>query len=155
MQTDVGLSDPEMQTLREIAADCESKVEPLDRILMRLTFDSLMESIQFGQNASSPLQQRRQELYDQIDLVVHDHVAQLKTALGDSRFEKLDAFVRTQEPNRLSIRHQRPIDHPTNLLPASSPQVSSGRQWAWAVMEEDRTRPPFVKPVCPFRAATD
>jgi hypothetical protein len=101
VRTDVGLSDPEMQTLREIAADCESKVESLNRILRPLTFDYLIESIQLGPDTSTPHQQRRQELYDQIDLVVRDHVVQLKTALGDSRFEKLDAFVRTPEPSRL------------------------------------------------------
>jgi hypothetical protein len=101
VRTDVGLSDPEMHMLREIAANCESKVESLNRILRPVMFDYLIESIQLGEDTSTPLQQRRQELYDQIDLVVRDHVVQLKTALGASRFEKLDAFVRTPEPGRL------------------------------------------------------
>jgi hypothetical protein len=100
VRTDVGLSDPEMQTLWDIAADCESKVESLNRVLRPLTFDYLIESILLGQDTSTPLQQRRQELFDQIDLVVRDHVVQLKTALGDSRFEKLDAFVRAPDPSR-------------------------------------------------------
>jgi hypothetical protein len=78
-----------------------AKTESLARIARPLTFDYLMEAIQTGQDKSESLQQRLKDLRDQRDQVVREHIEQIKLALGDSRFEKLDTFVRAPQPARL------------------------------------------------------
>ena len=93
VQDAAGLTDPEMQLLHEIAADCEAKAQSLMRIEGTLRWEALMESLESGSDASGPAQRQLKDLEDQRDQVVRDHVLQIKADFGDARFAKIDAFV--------------------------------------------------------------
>ena len=72
----------------------------------------MIESIQLGQDMSTPLQQRRQELYGQIDLVVRDHVVQLKTAILVSRSSMRSCALPSPVGFHPASRPNRPSDKP-------------------------------------------
>jgi len=114
VQDAAGLTDPEMQLLREIAADCEAKAHSLMGSESGLRWEALMESIESGDDASGPAQRQLKYLEDQRDQVVRDHVQQIKADFGDFRFEKIDAFVR-----RAPVVRPKAVPRDTPTVPAA------------------------------------
>lgn len=95
-QEAAGLTDQEAQVLSALAADCEAKTGPLHGAVGSLVFESRLQSAESGE-VSGWLTQRLKDLDDRRDQIVLDHVRQLKAAFGDSRFQTLDAYVRSRQ----------------------------------------------------------
>ena len=91
----LGLTENEAQILSAIAADYELKIRALDGALRLSTFEARLSSIE-SEGASTAVQQRRKNLERQRDEIVQDHIQQLKVEFGESRFEALDAYVRSR-----------------------------------------------------------
>ena len=58
-------------------------------------FESLLRSIDSGQDDSEWLAQRLNELHYQRTKMVSDHVQQLRARLGEISFQTLDAWIRS------------------------------------------------------------
>jgi hypothetical protein len=98
LQEAIGVTDAEAASLTAISKDCGVKLSQLDGTPGPSKFEALMRSIESGETLAQ-LEQRMKELDERRDQVVRDHVEQLKTALGDSRFQVVDAFVRGKTPS--------------------------------------------------------
>jgi hypothetical protein len=95
IQEALGLTESEAQILNALAADCELKSRPLDDAVRLSTFEARLSSIE-SEGAPTAIQQQRKNLERRLDEIVQDHIQQLKVEFGDSRFEALDAYVRSR-----------------------------------------------------------
>ena len=95
IQETLGLTENEAQILSALAADCELKSRTLDGAVRLSTFEARLSSIE-SEGASTAAAQQRKNLERQRDEIVQDHIQQLKVEFGDSRFEALDAYVRSR-----------------------------------------------------------
>jgi hypothetical protein len=96
VQEAVGLTDQETQVLNTFATDCEAKISRIDETVRTLTFEARLRSME-SEGASELLVQRLRDLDKQRDDIVRDQIRQLETELGASRFEVLDAYVRSKK----------------------------------------------------------
>jgi hypothetical protein len=86
------LTDAEMAILNGLAADCDSKLQPLnDRPVV---LEARMRFVESGEGQEDWMDQRLTELKARRDLVVVEHVDALRTSLGERRFQALETFVR-------------------------------------------------------------
>jgi hypothetical protein len=99
IQEAAGLTDQEMKDLNRIAADCQTSVRAVER-RPHAVFDALMESIETGKDTTAEVQQLAKEEESQRQRIVLDHIQQLRTALGDARFQALTAWLRAEEAPR-------------------------------------------------------
>ena len=95
LQDLIGLTDSEVAILDSTATDCLSQIKPF-LIAGKLTFESRLQPVASGR-VSDDLAQRIQDLDTKREEVVLKHVDALKTALGDSRFQVLDEYVRSSK----------------------------------------------------------
>ena len=96
IQEALGLTEEEAQTLNALAADCEMKSRRFDDAVHRSTLEARLLAIASEGASEKPTQQRK-NLDSQYDEMVQDHIKQLKAEFGDSRFESLDAFIRSKK----------------------------------------------------------
>jgi hypothetical protein len=95
VQSEFGFTDREMQWLNATAADCEARLSAIRQRQPgpRIIFEARLDAIESGQS-SVRLAQQLKEMDDQIAQAISQLTQQLKVALGDARFQKLDAWVR-------------------------------------------------------------
>ena len=85
------LTDAEMAILNSVAADCDSKLQPLnDRPVV---LEARMRFVESGDEQEGWMDQRLIELKARRDRVIVEHVEALRTSLGEPRFQALENFV--------------------------------------------------------------
>ncbi len=85
------LTDAEMAILIGVAADCDSKLQPLnDRPVV---LEARVRFVESGEEQEKWMDQRLTELKARRDRVIVEHVEALQTSLGESRFQALETFV--------------------------------------------------------------
>jgi hypothetical protein len=89
-----GLTEGEGASLKQVAYDCNQAVKAVETKAQAAVKAQTVPS-PGGRNLSSPaaLATRAQARAD-ISGIVNSHIDQLRTALGDASFEKLDAYVK-------------------------------------------------------------
>lgn len=92
----IGLTDEEARILNELAADCASKNRLLTDAVRRLTWEARIRAMG-SQDIPARLSQQLSDLDNQRHLMVLDHLQRLQNAIGDSRFQTLDGYVRSKE----------------------------------------------------------
>jgi hypothetical protein len=92
----IGLTDQEARILDELAAECSSEQLLLNDAVRRLTWETRMRAIG-SENIPEGLSRKLKDLDNQRRVMALDHRQRLRTAFGDSRFQTLDAFVRSRE----------------------------------------------------------
>jgi hypothetical protein len=113
LQDVVGLTDGEVDILNGVATDWASKISAL-AYPRGMIFESRLQQIQFGR-ILEPLASQLRDIENRHDEMVLDHVRQLKDAIGDLRFQVLEAYLHS--PNR-SPRDLQPVyDLPTSGIP--------------------------------------
>lgn len=90
IKKDAGLTDSEDASLESIVTDYRAGLQALDQRSSQL-------AAQYRPPNSPPpsVQQQLNLLYEQRQQLISDHMNQLKTAFGPSRFAILDAYVRS------------------------------------------------------------
>lgn len=89
-----GLTDREINDVRAIAADCEQRLQAVGSDHPHLAWEAVMESIETGEDQSTKVEQMVRADQDQRERIVLAHEQVLKAALGDARFQELDARLR-------------------------------------------------------------
>ena len=112
IQDVIGLTDAEVEALSANAEDCLSSLDAFKGRAAALTLESRIEFVQFGKH-SEAITQKLKELDEQRNEVVRNHVQQLKTALADADFGKVDAYVRMPADAKKSL-------WPTNPNPSGA-----------------------------------
>ena len=85
------LSDVEMAILNNVAADCDSKLQPLnDRPVV---FEARVRFVESGEEQEDWMEPRLAELKARREQVVLDHVQALRTSLGEPRFQALETSI--------------------------------------------------------------
>jgi uncharacterized protein YhaN len=92
IQEKIGLTDAEGTILNATADDCVSRLAALRPASARLTLQSRIEFAGYGKH-SDELTQKLKDLEDQRNQLVSDHVQQLRAALSEASFAKVDAYV--------------------------------------------------------------
>ena len=85
------LTDAEVAIVNNVAADCQSKLAPLSDNPVR--WEALMRSLESDKEQGDWLSQRLTELKARRDRVIVDHVAALRAALGEPRFQTLETVI--------------------------------------------------------------
>jgi hypothetical protein len=93
LQDAIGLTDQESRVLKTIASGCEAKIRASDDAAGPLIFAARLRLIE-SENDAQAVQQLK-EFGDEQRQIVLAHVQQLKASLEASRFNVLDAFVRS------------------------------------------------------------
>ena len=94
-QRTAGLNDAEGEVLQEIAHDCNCAVNELDA-KVSIEAEKFRAQIVPGATVTVPL-----ELYQMSEdrkKIVVDHVEQLRVALGETSFKKLETYVLSMNP---------------------------------------------------------
>jgi hypothetical protein len=102
IQDVIGLSDTEVEILNKIAADCVAAIDSLQEPRRELIFDSRLEFIETGKH-SETLEKKLKDLDNRHDQLVLNHARQLKAALPDPSFAKIDGYIRTPVNDRKSL----------------------------------------------------
>ena len=102
IQAALGLTDQEMQSLNVIAADCESRVSAIRQSGSHLIFDARLEAIETGQTPVKAMQQLK-EMDVRIGRLMEQSTQQLKSALGEAAFQKLDGWLRAGGANQCFV----------------------------------------------------
>jgi hypothetical protein len=102
IQDVIGISGTEAEILGKIAADYVAVTGSLQEPRRELIFDSRLEFIETGKH-SETLERKLKDLDERSDELVLNHVRQLKSALPDASFAKVDAYVRTPVSERKSL----------------------------------------------------
>lgn len=90
-----GLNDAEGEVLQEIAHDCNCAVNELDA-KMNADADKLRAQIVPGATVTVPVE--FYQMSEDRKKIVIDHVEQLRVALGDTSFKKLETYVLSMYP---------------------------------------------------------
>ena len=90
----LNLSDQDRSALIAIARDLADQSCAIDRAIRPVMWEVRMEAIGSGKVAPG-LQKKVRDLHTQWDRDVVQHVQQLKAALGETRFQMLEDFLRT------------------------------------------------------------
>jgi hypothetical protein len=99
-QEAIGLTDQEAALLFAVAADCQAQLRKIEGRIPSLTFESRLEFIETGE-ISKPLAHKLQAIDTDRAQVVQDHVLQLKIAVGDATFERIEAYRKNRAPDSL------------------------------------------------------
>ena len=99
-QRTAGLNDAEGEILQEIAHDCNCAVNELDA-KMNVEAEKFRARIVPGATVTVPME--FYQMYEDRKTMVRDHVEQLRLALGDSSFKKLETYVLSVYPAPKSI----------------------------------------------------
>jgi len=102
IQEAIGLTDQEMRSLNALASDCLTEISPLRQAAPKLIFEARLRFVESG-DSSAWLRQRLTDLDNQLNQAVSDHIQHLKVAFGDSRFQQLDAWVRSPESHHCFV----------------------------------------------------
>jgi len=94
-QRDAGLNDSEGDILQEIAHDCNCAVNALDEKFSELA-GKFRAQIVPGTTMTIPAELI--QLHEERKTIVLDHVEQLRVALGETSFKKLEAYVHSMFP---------------------------------------------------------
>jgi hypothetical protein len=89
-QKTAGLNDAEGEVMQEIAHDCTCAVNELDAKMNELA-DKFRAQIAPGAIVTVPAEFN--QMFEERKKVVIDHVVQLRVALGDTSFKKLETYV--------------------------------------------------------------
>ena len=93
LQDAIGLTDQEARVLSTVASSCGAKISSFYDAAKRLIFEARLRLVESESDPQAT--QQLKELDDEHRQIVLAHVQQLKAAFGDSRFNGLDAFVRS------------------------------------------------------------
>jgi len=102
IQDVIGLTGAEVEILNATAGDCVPRIGSLQAAARGLIFESRLQFIESGKH-SEALTQKLKEIDDERSRTVLNHIRQLKDALPDSSFEKLDAYVRAPPDVKKSL----------------------------------------------------
>ena len=102
IQAALGLTDQEMQSLNVIAADTESRASAIRQAGSHLIFEARLEAIETGQTPVKATQQLK-EMDLRIGRLMEQSMQQLKSALGDAGFQKLDGWLRAGGANQCFV----------------------------------------------------
>jgi hypothetical protein len=94
-QRNAGLSDAEGEILQEIAHDCNCAVNELDA---KMSAESKKFRAQLVPGATVTMSTEFYQMFEERKTTVRDHVVQLRVALGDSSFKKLEKYVLSMYP---------------------------------------------------------
>ena len=94
-QRTAGLNDAEGEVLQEIAHDCNCAVNDLDE-KMNAQAEKFRAQIVPGATVTVPVE--FYQMSEDRKKIVIDHVEQLRVALGDTSFKKLEAYVLSMYP---------------------------------------------------------
>jgi hypothetical protein len=97
----LSLTDQEARALNTVAADCTTKIRSYDRSIGPSLFAARLELIQSqsGKDATQALK----DLTSARNAIVLAHLSELKTALGESRFQTVDSYVHTKRNGESSL----------------------------------------------------
>jgi len=106
-QKRAGLTDAEADQVTQVALDCNSAVA---QVVAQM--QALIASLR-AQNPNTPLYKvqspEMEQLFQEKDQIISDHIAQLKSLLGDASFQKLDTFVQAHfTPHVISLGQSSP-----------------------------------------------
>ncbi len=102
IQAALGLTGPEMQSLNAIAADCESHLSAVRQSGSHLIFEARLEAIETG-HAPVKAAQQLKEMDVRIGRLIEQSTQQLKAALGQAAFQKLDGWLRAGGANQCFV----------------------------------------------------
>ena len=91
------LTNQELGPLVAIASDFEAATDSFDKAIKPLIFEARMQAIE-SESVSPALQKKLHDVENRRSLMILDHVRQLKTALGESRFVMLNEFLHSGKP---------------------------------------------------------
>jgi hypothetical protein len=91
------LTNQELGPLVKIAVDFEAETDSFDKALRPLIFKARMQAIE-SESVSPALQKKLHDVENRRSLMILDHVQQLKTSLGESRFVMLNEFLHSGKP---------------------------------------------------------
>jgi hypothetical protein len=104
-QQTVGLNDAEGEILQEIAHDCNCAVKELDA---KLKADGEKFRAQLIPGATVAVPTDFYQLFEDRKTIIRDHVEQLRLALGDSSFSKLETYAFSLFPAPGSVAKPAP-----------------------------------------------
>lgn len=93
IQAALGFNDSEMEALDRIASNCVSRLSLVRLPSARLIFEARLEAIETGKE-SSVVDQSLKDMAAEVARITGQAAQQLKSALGDARFQKLDEWLR-------------------------------------------------------------
>ena len=96
LQEAIGLTDLEMEVLRTVAFNCLATIRPLQEAVPKLILESRLRFVESG-DSSAWLRPHLTDMDNQISQILSHHIQRLRVALGNSRFQQLDAWVRSPE----------------------------------------------------------
>jgi hypothetical protein len=85
------LTGAEVAIVNNVAADCESKLEPLSD--NPVVWEARMRSLESGEEQEDWRNQRLAELKARRDRVIGEHVEALRASLGEPRFQALETLI--------------------------------------------------------------
>jgi hypothetical protein len=90
----LGLTDQEVEVLKAVAKDYQTKNELFVAAMRPLKMESLLQSLDAGQVAEG-VARRIRDLQNEHSKMISDQIRRLEVALGVSRLDALDALVRS------------------------------------------------------------
>lgn len=90
----VALTDDEVQVLAGIAGDWQAALDVLSNAERQLVFEARLQTMQSGK-ASTWLADELKKLRDRRSQMAFDRIKKIQDILGDERFARLDAYVRS------------------------------------------------------------
>jgi hypothetical protein len=117
IQDVIGLTDAEVEALSAAAEDCLSSLDAFKGRTAALTLESRLEFVQFGKHSDALTHKLKQLEEQQTDVVVN-HVQQLKAALADASFGRVDAYVRTPADAKKTLWPSNPNPSGAAAMPS-------------------------------------
>ena len=93
----LGLTDQELQELKEVASDYENRNSSFLASVRPLRMEAFFQSLDLGQ-VSEKLARQIDALQNEHANMVLSEVQRMRAALGDTRFNALGALIRPQKP---------------------------------------------------------
>jgi hypothetical protein len=94
----LGITVEEAQSLRSIAADCAANIRAIDLAVRPLVQELRFEAIA-EEATSGSVSQQYDELNRQRTQMVLVHIEELRTAIGETGFKRIDTFVNARKGN--------------------------------------------------------
>lgn len=92
-QRAAGLNDAEGQIIKEVMLDCNRAVKAQDEKLR----DALRKfRLRTGGDITAPVPPEMYQIHDERIAIIKAHIDQLRVALGQSSFQKLDTYIRAE-----------------------------------------------------------
>ena len=110
IQAALGFTDQEMMALDAIAAACNVRLSAARGPAAQWILDARLEAIETGQE-SQRLAHQLKEMEAQISWALEQSILQLKTALGEARFRKLDDWLRAGWANHCWVAPCTALKH--------------------------------------------